>query len=301
MTVGVAARSVHGKAIVIMADRRFTLGDGELITEEPIGKAFMTANGWLAVYAGNPTFAEAVVAHASTSWDQMKPEDQPTAQIGMMKHVHRAYLDEYEDAVERNVLRHRLLDTALWRERSLTDDFDESLRTEIQREFALYDREYGCELLLCGFDPRGNAQIVTVDLDDQQHEHEWAAIGSGGDIARGRLVWLKTHSYVGLARTLYEVYEATAHASMDPAVGENVNAWIMVRNGGDALMEVPANIMELVRSAFRFYDQTPFKRDRRVEDKTYDPPPSDWETTVGEWGFGVVPHPLYLPRRAEGD
>jgi hypothetical protein len=172
---------------------------------------------------------------------------------------------------------------------------------EIERNFANYDEDNGCELLVCGFDPWGNAQILTVNLDQQEHEHEWAAIGSGGDIARGRLVWLKTHSYVGLARTLYEVYEATAHASMNPAVGENINAWVMIRNGGDALLDVPKHIMELVRTAFRYYDQTPFQRDRRIEDRTYDPPPPDWEETLGEWGFGLVPHPTYLPRRAEGD
>lgn len=294
MTVGVAAKSVHGRAIVVMTDRLFTFGDHELKGEEPIGKAMWTANGWLAAYAGDPTLAEAAIATAHTRWNALPESDRPTFQIGMLKHFHTALLDEMDTAIERNVLRRRGLDMDTWREKSVLEGFDEGLRAEVVNEFDLYDRDRGCELLLCGFDPIGDGHVLTVSRDDQQHEHEWAAIGSGGDIARGRLIWQRTHSQDALARTLYEVYEATAHASMNPGVGEQIAAWVLTKNWGLTL--VPDPIMKALDGVFRAYDQTPFMLTRR--DGDYVPsltPPDKWEETLGEWAESVIKHPRWDP------
>ena len=289
MTVGVAALTENGQAIVVMTDKRITIGDYDLTTEQTFAKLFETANGWFAAYAGNATFAESVIAFGHGTWDALSPDKRPTYQIGMLEHFHRAYLDKYEDAVERNVLRPRLYDRDFWRDKSITSDFDAGLRDELTAAFTDFDDDQGADLLLFGFDPRLEGHILSVGLEHQIHEQEWAAIGSGGAIAEGRLAWQKTRRDRGMARTLYEVYEAAVHASMNPAVGVNLIAAVMWKNGRDGIEPVPTGIMRLLDEVFRFNDHSPFMTTNVVgTDEPLIPPHPKWETTVREWVEGVM-------------
>lgn len=287
MTVGVAALAEKGRAIVIVTDKRITIGDNELVTEQTFAKVLPTANGWYAAYAGDATFAESVIALAHTKWDQRAAGERPTFQIGMLDHFHKAYLDRFEDAVDRNVLRPRLYDRELWRDKSTRADFDKSLREAIEEDFEDYDEETGAALLVFGFDPRDRGHILSVGLHHQLHELEWASIGSGAPIANGRLAWQKTDIQRGLARALYEVYEAAVHASMNPAVGTEVVAFVMRRN--HELIVVPDEALSIIEGVFRYNDQTPFRQTNRhpVKDRTY-AEPVNWEAQLQAWVQAVM-------------
>ncbi len=290
VTIGVAALSENADAIVIMTDKRVTIGDYELTIDQTFAKILPTAAGWFAAYAGNATFAESVIAWAHTKWNQLGQDERPTFQIGLLGHFHDAYLAKYAEAAERNVLKRRLYDAELWRLRSTTSDFDTKLRDEILTEAREWDEEHGAELLVFGFDPRGEGHVLSLDLDTEIHEQEWAAIGAGRTIAEGRLAWRKTRRDRGLARTLYEVYEAAVHASLNPTVGVNLIGAVMVGNGQNGIVPVPPDVMGVLEAVFRRADGTPFRTTNLVpEDARPLPGLSDgWEAQLRSWVGDVM-------------
>jgi len=292
VTVAIAARAALGRALVTMTDRQLTIGAWALKAEQPMGKGYWGPGGWTCMYAQDSTYAEAVIARATIEWQGMAPEKRPTYQIGMLKHVHNAYLAHHFDTIDDSVLRPRGLTLAIWQERMTHKDFDPSLRAEIQREIDETDREAGCDLLLAGFDsgsaPEGH--ILTVGLRHEAHDTEWAAIGSGAEIAHGRLAWQRTSSFDVLQRVLYEVYEAARHASQNPAVGQSLSAGVMTGNGEKNFHDVPPRIMSLLEAIFWNHDRTPFRNPAalRGDDPSIPPLQADWEVALTKWSDEVM-------------
>jgi hypothetical protein len=235
MTVGVAGLAEQRRAIVIVVDKLFTRGQLDLQAEEDTAKVIPFVAGWLAVYAGDPTFAQGVVARAATIWLAMKPKDRPTFQIGLIKLVRSVYRKELDEAINHNVLGPNHVDPVAWRMRR--SQFDEATRRRVEAEIATFrDQDGGCDLLICGFDPRGTGHILYIGETDQQDEPSVSAIGSGADLAFAQLAWRSAPGADDVMSVLYRVFEAKTYAE--------TNAYVGKRNA-DALLMLPAGVFAL--------------------------------------------------------
>ena len=267
MTVGIAALAERGTRVVLVMDKQFT---GTLKTEVERTKSLILPNGWIVAYAGDMTFAEGSVERAFNKLESARTALGGWDAVNVVEVVHDALLEHWEHAVNRDVLGPRFLNSKTYRQ---TDD---KTRTEADEAIATYRQDSTCQLLLCGF-LGTTGQIYALDLDGQSHEYEFAAIGSGAEVARSMLTWRKTRASDKLARVVYEAYEAKAHAELDPFVGAQVDALVMTGNvsltGAEPnfrMLKQP--IKEFLNNAVRYYDQTPFKRARRTRETAIDLP-----------------------------
>ena len=265
-----------------------TIGAGDLKFEDRDVKAMWLYNGWIALYAGSPTFAGMVVSHGGGRLEAVEKEDgkpvlEPFAVMGI---IHDAYLNIWDLKAEDEVLRPRFLNLELYR-KGISDD---AMREATDEELAVFEHEDTAELLLCGFDSVGQAAIVRVDLRTQERESGFGAVGSGADIARSRLIWQKTQPSDELARVLYEVYEAKAHAEMNAFVGPSVDAFVMYGNGERNLRMISEDTKTALNAVFRYNDQTPFLIARRDGELERPAPSQDWEGVLIEQKLRIPDH-----------
>jgi len=271
-----------------MADKQFT---ARLKSEGSVPKILGLPNGWLMAFAGDRAFAEETqfrawslmtraVRAANDDWDVVSAPDL----------VHDALLEQWRHGVERDVLRPRFLTLDNYRQA------DDKTRTEADEAIAAYRQNDTCDLLLCGFF-KDVAQIHVVTLDGQAREYDFATIGSGAEVADAMLTWRKTSATDRIARVIYEVYEAKAHAELDPFVGSELDAFILKGNfmpdARDNLRAMSPAMKSFLRSTLFFHDQTPFVRARRTSESqvpapNVDAPNMDWEAQLDDYLAGVA-------------
>lgn len=274
MTVGIAALALRGKAIALMADKLIT-EKGDLKIEREQTKGAFLPNGWLALYAGGTTFADAVLAHVPAVFEKAVEEKGHSLGLAfeVMDAFHRGYLDIWDFFVEHEVLRPRLLTAEQYR----TGEGGEA-RELIEAERKAYEEDVAPEFLLAGFDDDGVGHVMEVGLRTMEETLSFGAIGSGAETARARLLWQKTSPDDELARVVYEVYTAKSHAEMEIHVGAKFDAFVMYGNGEANLRAISPKTKELLRTVFRHNDQSPFRIARRPEEEAPPPPPPDnWE------------------------
>lgn len=277
MTVCIAALAEGGRAIVLMADKQLTGGHDDLKANMAFAKAMWISHGWLALFAGSPTFAEMVLGKANqTLRDSGKV---PTHAQQTVTLVRDSLLYTFRYCVDKYVLGPRALDAALYEK----GGYDAVTRRELEIAISDYARDETCDLILCGFDTVPESpfpgNIFTLSIDGFERERAFAAIGSGARVASAHLTWRGTGLSDRLARVLYEVYEAKSHAEMNAYVSEDLDAWVMCGNGRENLREISVDTKYLLRAAFRFNDQTPFKTVRR-DDEVPLPDPGNWEDAL---------------------
>jgi hypothetical protein len=282
MTVGIAALAEDGKAIVLMADKQFTGGADAVRTENMPAKAFVLPNDWIALFAGDLTFAESVVLLSQADFRSVQPI--PMYALAVAATIRKAYLRTFNETLTADLFLPRLWD----RERFIRREYDAGTNDEIEAAIAEYAENNTCEFLLCGFTPEGDGQVIHVDLDSHEDEHAFGVVGSGGNIARSRLTWQRTGPLHSLSRVLYETFEAKAHSEMNAFVGPRVDAWIMFANGVEGTREVTDDTKTLLNAVFRWNDQTPFARALRDDEKKPDAPPTEWETILEHDKLGPI-------------
>jgi len=288
MTVGIAALALEGKAIVLMADKLIT-EKGDLKIERDQTKGAFLPNGWMALYAGGTTFAELVLSHVPAVFEKAV-EKQYTLMLAseVMDLFHKGYLDVWEFLVEQEILRQRLLTADQYR----AGISDQTTREMVEAEKRTMEEEYAPEFLLCGFDNDGNGNIIYIGLRDLENSGAVGAIGSGGPTALARLIWQQTNQNDELARVVYEVYTAKAHAEKHAYVGPGFDAFVMFGNGYPNIRRSSEPTKGLLIDLFKYHDQTPFRLARRPGERSEPKHPADdWEKTFIE---EILPLPDHL-------
>jgi CheY-like chemotaxis protein len=188
MTVGIAALAARRRAILLIADKQFTDEASGLRVGGHDLKAFQLVNGWIVLYAGDPTFATIVVHRAE---NQLRAGAvRLTDAVVATNWLRDAYLAVYEEEVDRVVFRPRFLDRARFLQRA----YDEATIRDIEARPDRFQVDGTCELLICGFDGDDEGQVIKVaaDLGDITDSH--ASIGSGAPFADAHLAWRRTQS-----------------------------------------------------------------------------------------------------------
>lgn len=259
MTVCIAALAERARAIVLVSDRALTFHDGyspamqgdtDVNKMLPIGKT-----GWIAMTAGDGGLCDKVVSELSNRVTQ-NPEIARSA-IAIAACAESAYQETYEKLTIETVLQPRLLTKDLWvaRSRDLLP-LNEGIVRDIRKD--LNEFSIGCHFLICGFDENGKAHIISLQhpgVAKNQTNSGYSAIGTGAQVAIGRLLWQETQRSDPLEVVFYEAFDAKAHAEKIQGVGY---AWASRIILPGKILKPPVRIARIIEDVFNLSTISPF-------------------------------------------
>jgi 20S proteasome alpha/beta subunit len=287
MTVCVAAFAAESEAIVLIADKAITMGpmmsDTSICKVSRIGKT-----NWLALIAGTIPICDAVIARCEQAIS--KTPTAPDSMASMMTETSRAYLEIYEEEMIASVLQSRLLTKADVFQRSrhllpLPDTLNDEI-TDARKDF---ERDWQCELLICGFDVRGQCHLFRVVVPGRAYGEDrmgFAAIGIGADSAIGRLMHFESDRDDELAKVLWDAFDAKVSAEIMQGVGYKWDAYILLKSKPTEAIEVPEKLQEVMDNVITASMASPFDPEPPKPD---DIPPDDWKEQIRRFTESLIP------------
>jgi len=240
MTVCVAAIAAESRAIVMIADKMITRGD--MVSDTSICKmSRIGQTPWCAMIAGVIATADEVLMRTAIEL-QKSPKD-VEEEYSMMKVVGRVYKEVYQEHLAAEVLIPKLLtrETALDRPNTLLP-LPQKLTEEIDEDRKRFENRWGCQLLMCGFDVRGNPKIFEVFQPEHaasETRQGYAAIGIGADAATGRLMWHESDCDDALERVIWETFDAKVQAEIMRGVGFGWDGFVMLKSNPLKAQSIP--------------------------------------------------------------
>lgn len=267
MTVGIAAVCADRKAIVLMADRRLTHGDG-LVTDAvmPKKRGLLQSGGkgragWQLLFAGNTATMEAVLEKVRTVTEPL--EGTKVAASVLLGHLAKGFQQAWWEEYENNILKPRLLDRRSFRERPKEwADLSDSLVEEVESEAGQRAQPFGVDFILAGFGANDDLPVLATVRDGEVEPEMmtgFTAVGEAEGVSMARLIFTKMSPADQLERALYKVYDAKAHAELFGSVGERTQAWVMVL-GREQPIEVPLKVMQALETLFDLTKVWPWLR-----------------------------------------
>jgi hypothetical protein len=279
MTVCVAALAAESKALVCIADK--ALSYGETITWDSDSSKMFTLNpsGTLVLFAGGERDTGEIIARLIVSQDK----------IGTSKSETKKKIEfESKEAIDFLVDRLYLSPRQLKREEYVAAISGQQINSHIRKiaeevdEFSL-----NCHLIVCGSDS-GNLFIFNMDssgIATDMSTTGFHAIGSGSEQAIGRLLFSEHERKHSVGRVLYDCVDAKFGAELDPSVGYEWDAWVMLP-GKLGTYPVPKKIKDIVESAWGKFSRSPFEKyDRKLHKPG---PPAKWKETLEEYSDLIV-------------
>jgi hypothetical protein len=135
--------------------------------------------------------------------------------------------------------------------------------------------ELACDALICGHDDHDLPYILGVRSPGVVTDYSnvgFHAVGSGAEKAISQLLFCEHKRTYGIARTLYECFDAKAHAEMAVGVGYEWDACLVTELGAKLLADEAKPLIDRVWSRA---NRSPFQRQRQKDDLPN--PPRDWE------------------------
>ena len=244
MSVGiavVAGRSKGGTgggeadAIVLIADKQMTWSDG-LKADVEVEKKLELREGWHLLFAGDASLAYEIGWYLR----RVPVRDYRTRQA-LIEKTQGVYERLREREFERLVLRRNLLTKKL----VIGRDAPPHLLAQYYRSSADFDRDFGSDLILAGFDgPRAMVLTIKDGAPGIDQLGSFAVIGQGETAAKPRLYELGAQAHDGLEAALYNAIAAKIAAENVASVGPGEDAWVL-RRGRRVHRVDPALIADL--------------------------------------------------------
>lgn len=305
-----AQKGTPTEAIVLVADRRLTDSGDNSVRESwvmkirgMIGTGATAPAGtpgarttWSALYAGDSSLIDTIKARVVADPrikklnEAANPPREEVASVvsdAMAKLYEEAYRRAYDAYVYEPLGLTR--DLVVRRDSALGDLPREIAQKIVERglQFASDEDElfdYGCELLLCGFDEGARSAVLSLDPKGNVTRHfdtGFSAIGEGSITATAHMELLGYEPWMELGTVLYMALDAKLASERVASVGPATDAWVMRPRGPGALYVWPDLVksLALVRAAER--RKSPFyiaRDDERIEE-----PPHDWRNRL--WAF----------------
>jgi hypothetical protein len=158
---------------------------------------------------------------------------------------------------------------------------------------------FDCEMLVCGFDSTKKPQpfihyAVSKGLVDNMARTGFQAIGSGWPYVHARLLWSEYERKNDIGHVLYDLFDAKASAEMDPNVGYEWDAAVILL-GKLGAYAVPEDIKNLVEQVWEKTNRSPFKK--RDPKKDLPNPPRDWKEKLLEFSDSMLKASLKQPTK----
>lgn len=288
MTVGVAALAEGGRVIVLMADRQYTASDvAGVSSDDERYKGGLLDNGWMVQWAGDATFAQAVIAQANGLMDNANKAGQsiPSDATGLFRFLKEAYSNVYWQLIKFDVFDPGLYDMEMYVNRT----YNEATIEQIDAKVADYRDNATADLLVCGFDSGHEGQIISLTIGGGSSGEPNATIGSGADLAASQLAWQKTTRSDKLDRVVYEVFQAKSYAEMNVYVGKDSDAFVMFANKREGIRTLSDDTKTKLGALVEFARQTPFRESLRAKETIRrSPRQRGWEAELRDLKLGPV-------------
>jgi 20S proteasome alpha/beta subunit len=229
MTVAIAALCENGRALILVADRRFSAGYSSV--ESPAGKiTYIGPDCYVAFAAGrNPNAVgntTEVIQHARMSveklanrtWHQVIPSIETAYQFVRNRKIEALYHKSWGGTLPDFHLHGK-------------DRIPDSVYADVYTKMMTFD--LGAELLIAGFDVDSSSYINTITnpglATDQTILGFWA-IGSGSNAAIASLFARQYSATMPLEEALYYVYEAKIQAQGATNVGDETDMHVVTKS-----------------------------------------------------------------------
>lgn len=284
MTICAAALAASGKAIVCVADKSLTFGEGtslqpmtwdadcsKIVPLLPCGMLCLFAGGEdgtsrvLSKFLAKDTFGDTEIQVRDSCEADYKEAIQELITTRFL-HPNLLTQEQYISAISRGILN--------------------PFMSRIAAEVEAFD--FNCETLVCGFDSGDKPFIqygVSKGVVDNMARTGFQAIGSGWAYVHGRLLWSGHERKHNIDRVLYDLFDAKASAELDPNVGFEWDAAVILA-GKRGAYEVPKEIRDLIERIWDKTSRSPFEK--RDPKKELPSPPRDWKQKLFEFSYSII-------------
>ncbi len=266
MTVCIAALSANSQVIVCIADKALSFGDQIQWDADSSKITTLDNNKSLILMAGS----EGPTSRVLRKLDPLTAEWSGDRN-DLMNVLEKKFKEAFAEEQEITILHRQGMTKADYLAAISGGDINrymESLAVEMR------DFRFDCALILCGFDKNNMPYIILWDPPGTATDCTgtgFAAIGTGAEKATSGLLFAEYERAHGVARTLYDCFDAKLHAEMAPGVGYDWEMRLITGTGAVPLHEQAKPLLERVWTK---YNRSPFET-RKKDDPPH--PPAGWQ------------------------
>jgi hypothetical protein len=268
VTVCIAALAGNGPgtAIICIADKAVSYGDQIQWDSDSSKITTLDNNKSLILLAGS----EDPTSRVLRKLDPLKAEFSGDRNK-LMKTLEEKFKEAFAEEQEITVLHPQMMTREDYLKAisgGTINRYMESLAVDV-RNFV-----FDCALLVCGFDNQNSPYIILLESPGRAVDCTntgFAAIGTGAEKAISELLYAEYARSHGIARSLYDCYDAKLFAEMAPGVGYEWEMRLIT-----AVKAVPLHdgAKPLLDKVWVKYSRSPFEK-RKNDDLPN--PPKDWE------------------------
>lgn len=288
VTVCVVATAAESSALVLISDKAVTRG--LMVSDTAICKMSRIGDTpWHALISGDIAICDEVLLRSEEALAQ-KPSAADSF-ASMMRLVAKAYADTYESHLETETLKPKLLSRTDFanRPRRLLP-LPDGLLDEIAEDRKKFEREWTCDLIVCGFESTAGAprlfRVTRPGTAFGEDRLGFTAVGIGDDAAIGRLMFLESSRDHDLDRVLWDAFEAKVQAEIIQGVGYKWDGHIILKARPKEAILVPDKIHDLMDQVMNYTNWSPFDFEPVPR---YDRPPKNWRRQVTRFTETLIP------------
>lgn len=266
MTVCVAALSGHSRVIVCIADKALSYG-GQIEWDADSSKiTTLDNNKSLILMAGSESPTDRVLRKLHPLRAEFSGD-----RIELMALLEAKFREAFEEEQEICVLHPQMMTRKDYLEIIAKGEVNrhiEKLANDIQNFV------FDCVLLICGFDKSLTPYIILLEPPGRATDCTttgFSAIGTGAEKATSCLLFNSFERTHGVARSIYDCYDAKVFAEMAPSVGYEWEMRLVTAAGAKPLHEDAKPLLDRIWTK---YCRSPFEK-RKKDDLPS--PPKDWE------------------------
>lgn len=271
MTVCVAAISSNGPCIVCIADKALSYGE-YIQWDSDCTKILELRNKAVVMMSSDSeSHATKLVRHLANI------EDLSCNRYDLIKQIERQFSGAYSDMQETEILTPQTLSRETYIGAITGDTVNEHI-SGIARKMENFNLL--CDALICGYDEDKSPYIlhaVSPGVVTDFTNVGFHAVGSGAEKAVSQLLFSEHKRTAGVPRTLYECFDAKAHAEMAVGVGYEWDACFVTSEGPKPLLE---EAKPLIDQVWAKANRSPFQKGREKDDTKS--PPKDWRRQLSE-------------------
>jgi 20S proteasome alpha/beta subunit len=265
MTVCVAAISSDGECIVCVADKALSYGD-YIQWDSDCTKISDLRGQAVAMFSSDKE--SHITRLVRSLWEIGNFQSH---RYELIKSIEEKYRNAYEEMQIAEILTPQMLSKDTYLDAIASGTINEHLH-DVARKMQKF--ELGCDALICGYDEAGEQYILHVGSPGVVTDYTgigFHAIGSGAEKAVAQLLFAEHRRTYDTARTLYECFDAKAHAEMAVGVGYEWDACFVKSDGPHP---VSKEAKSLIDSVWAKANWSPFKTEPELDDM--DLPPENW-------------------------
>jgi len=278
MTICIGALAAGGEAIVCVADKAVTIGDYIQADADSTKILRVNDDNRVALIAGSDDVLDLILQKLTNS---NLPIDSLQDILSKCQEICNKVTDEL---IETRFLHPKLLTKDKYIQAITNKEINKYMES-IAMEIA--DGKPNYVVLLCGFSDQDKPYIISLrpDIVTDNARSGFQAIGSGFEFAMARMLWSKSKRSHSIGRVLYDAFDAKANAEMDPGVGFEWDAQVIIKGKSGPII-VSNEIKELIEQVWDKANRSPFEKRDPLWDLPN--PPRDWKEQLEKYSKSLL-------------